>query len=214
MKIEYAMKKIWIFITGVALIAAAASGQELKKNTELVGTFTRSIQSSYNDIWGYAAGGKEYALLGTYNGTSIVDVTTPGAYSEVAFIPGPYSLWRDMKTYGTHLYVTHDANWNGMTPGIQIIDLSELPNKSTLVNTYAKNIPSGLAHNLFIADKYAYISGTRGTQKGIIILDLTDPVNPSEVGGWPTYWHDVWVNNDTIFSGCVFAIKIRRSVIA
>jgi len=39
-----------------------------------------------NDIWGYANNGKEYALVGTYNGLSIVDVTNPAKAIEINYV--------------------------------------------------------------------------------------------------------------------------------
>jgi choice-of-anchor B domain-containing protein len=150
-------------------------------------------------------------LLGCYEGTSIIDVTNPSLPVEVAFISGPYSVWRDIKTHSYYAYVTHDANANQHpNPGVQIIDLSSLPATATLANTYNATIQGGLAHNLYIDDGYAYIAGSRNVG-GVHILDLSNPIQPVEVGAWAeNYWHDVIVKNDTLYGSAmsVGAIEI------
>ena len=81
--------------------------------------------SGLNDVWGYVDSiGNEYAIVGVVNGTSIVDVTDPSNLVEKAFIPGPTSVWRDMKTFGHYAYVVHDSFSNGESQGLLIIDLS------------------------------------------------------------------------------------------
>ncbi len=84
----------------------------------------------YNDCWGYTQGGREYALLGVINGTSIIDITNSGSATEITFISGPSSSWKDIKTYQNFAYVVTESSG-----GMQIIDLSDLPNSATLANT-------------------------------------------------------------------------------
>ncbi len=190
---------------------APALSQSLNDHTELLGRFQRAQSTQYSDIWGYAADGREYALIGTYEGLSIVDVTDPTNTTEVAFIPGPKSIWRDIKTYSHYAYVVHDANDdNHPEPGVQIIDLSALPDSARLVATYRTNMGDGTAHNLYIDGRFAYIAGNHDIP-GAIILDLTDPENPNQVGAWTdTYWHDVVALRDTLYGSVIFdgAIEI------
>ena len=73
-----------------------------------------------NGIWGYTdEAGNEYALVGTEDGVSIVDITVPAAATEILFIPGLNSVWREIKTVGDYAYVTTEAS-----EGLLIIDLS------------------------------------------------------------------------------------------
>src|SRR5690349_6221217 len=67
--------------------------------------------------------GNEYALVGYYNGLSIVNVTDPDNPVEVFTVPGPQSDWREVKTWGNYAYVTTE----GGNSGLQIVDLSNLP---------------------------------------------------------------------------------------
>ena len=72
-----------------------------------------------NDIWGYAADGNEYALVGLRNGVNILDITDPDNPVDLGTATGPNSTWRDIKTFGDYAYVTNENN-----DGILVIDLS------------------------------------------------------------------------------------------
>jgi hypothetical protein len=68
--------------------------------------------AEYSAIWGYTApDGREYAILGVNGaggrpaGTSIIDITADLTPREASFIPGPPSMWREMKTFRQYAYV-------------------------------------------------------------------------------------------------------------
>ena len=95
-----------------------------------------------NDSWGYESeDGREFAIVGTDEGTSIVEVVADSLI-EVTFIEGGHSTWRDIKTWGEYIYVGTE-NSNG---GIQIISMED-PDMPELVNTYTG---IGSSHNLMI----------------------------------------------------------------
>ncbi len=168
------------------------------QNSVLLGSLNPYPSIGYNDCWGYVdAQGREYALLGTQHGTSIINVTNPAAPVEAAFIPGPPSLWREIKTHSHYMYVVTEGTGTGK--GLQIVDLSQLPASATLVNTVTTWFQR--AHNLYIHDGYAYIVGT-DNGGGMHILDLTNPVNPVRTAYYTTsgYIHDVYVWNDTAYA--------------
>lgn len=169
-------------------------------NLSLVGSLQTRGTSQYSNCWGYTGpGGKEYAIVGTANGTQIVDISTD-TLKEVAFIPGPSSAWREMKVYQQYAYVVTE----GSGAGLQIIDLDSLK----LVNTITTaQVPSG--HTISIEGKYLYISGGRYKNGGIVVLDLADPVHPVYVGEYQgTYVHDCYVKNDTIYSAAIYGIGL------
>ncbi len=144
----------------------------------------------YNDIWGYTApNGDEYAIVGTNTGTAFYDCTNPSSPVEVGFIPGPTSIWRDMKTYSHYAYIVTEGGG-----GVQIVDLSN-PNNPTLVKTWGSQHWTN-AHNIAIdvADGKAYICGTNN---GTRVLDLANnPETPSLVATyWSPYVHDLHVQN-------------------
>jgi len=154
-----------------------------------------------NDVWGYTApDGHEFALVGHRTGTYIFDVSTnPHDPIEVGFIPGTISSWRDLKTHGYYCYVVNESGG-----GMDIISL-ENPFNPYKVGSYTSS--TATAHNMFIADGYAYLVGSAGASaqtnswQGIIILELSDPENPTELGRWEeTYIHDIYVKNDTAYA--------------
>jgi choice-of-anchor B domain-containing protein len=182
--------KLFFFILLTAYCLNAQS------NVTLLSNVNQYPSAGYNDVWGYVDGsGNEYALLGVQTGTSIVNVTNPNLPVEVAFIPGPNSIWRDIKVHSTYAYIITEGTSTGR--GLQIVDLSQLPNTATLVNTIETWFTR--AHNIFIDNGFAYVIGTN-SGGGMHILDLSDPVNPVRTFYYTgsNYIHDVYVWNDTV----------------
>jgi choice-of-anchor B domain-containing protein len=190
-------------ISAVAALFFVVIGQiypQSNLNLQLVGKMQTRGTSQYSNCWGYnAPGGKEYAIVGTANGTQIVDITSD-TLKEVAFIPGPSSAWREMKVYQKYAYVVTE----GSGAGLQIIDLDSLKLVNTITTT---QVPSG--HTISQEGKYLYISGGRYKVGGIVVLDLTDPVHPAYVGEYQAqYVHDCFVKNDTIYAAAIYGIGL------
>ena len=188
------MKQI-IYTTLIFLSIQLFSQQSL--NMDLVGNLAYS--QGTNDIWGYADGSSEYALVGTVTGFSVVDVTNPLNPIELFFIEGSSSTWRDIKTWGKYAYVTTEAE-----DGLLIVDLSDLSGQ-TYVYTEEFFLTS---HNIYIDENgYAYIFGADTGNGGAIILDLTiDPMNPTIAGVFDDYYlHDGMVRGDTLWGSAIYA---------
>ena len=196
------MKKIFLFAL-LSLSIQLVSAQNF--NMELVGQLDYSPK--LNDVWGYVDSlGNEYALVGTNTpgGVSVVDLSDPENPVEISFVEDVASLWRDMKSWGTHAYATNEAGG-----GLLIIDLSSLPDASGITSTRYTG-PDGntwsSAHNIFIDEfGFAYIFGASRGNGGAIILDLSDPDNPVEVGTYETaYIHDGMVKNNIMYTGNIY----------
>ncbi|MEM9835983.1 MAG: choice-of-anchor B family protein [Bacteroidota bacterium] len=164
-----------------------------------------------NDIWGYVApDGTEYALVGKTNGVSIVSLADPDNAVEVASIPGQFSTWRDLKTYGQFAYIVTDQG--GTTEGLTIIDLSNLPDGITFTHNNVTS-PNGqtlqTAHNIYIdtLNGHAYLAGGNLNQGGMVIYDIKSA--PGEASwladGPPVYAHDVYVQDDRMYASEIFA---------
>lgn len=151
----------------------------------------------HSSCWGYEAGGREYAIYGWYEGTSIVDITDENNIEEVVFLPGRLSGWREMKIYKNYLYIVSEADSSGM----QVVDLSGLPNTVDPVNTYFFN-GFRRAHTISQNGRYLYINGGNYREGGIVVLDAgADPERPLKLGEWQEdYVHDCRVVNDTIWA--------------
>ena len=163
-----------------------------------------------NDIWGYAdeTTGIEYALVGAQNGFSIVSLENPTAIVEVAFIPGDQSIWRDIKTYGDHAYVTTDQGDDGLL----VVDMSSLPD-SVQFQYIPYNFPGSnelleTCHNLYIdeAEGFIYLVGCNINDGGMIILDpKNDPFNPAFVAYGPNvYAHDIYVDSGRSYNSEIY----------
>jgi choice-of-anchor B domain-containing protein len=188
----------------MALVIAAPAAAQVSQNVSLLAqqNLYGPGGQSYASCYGWTSpGGAEFAILGVSTGTSIVDVTIPTAPVEKAFIPGPMSSWREMKTHGNYLYVVSEGA--GMpNPGLQIIDLAATP--PVLVTTFTATFNT--AHTITIVDGFAYCSGARlsGSQVGIRILDLSNPVAPVDVGGWNGFYtHDCQVRGNRLYAACI-----------
>ncbi|MCB0519507.1 MAG: choice-of-anchor B family protein [Lewinellaceae bacterium] len=190
------MKKTVVLLLFPFLSFAAAA--------QLNMTFAGSYQydQELSDIWGYAApDGTEYALVGVYDGVSIVNLADPSNPVESDFIPGASSTWRDIKTWGHYAYVTNET-----ADGLLVIDLSGLPGQVSYFN-WTPNI-SGLGalarcHNLWIDEfGYIYLSGSNLNNGGLLFIDVaTDPWNPVYVGKGPAeYSHDTYVRDNIAYS--------------
>lgn len=155
-----------------------------------------------NDIWGYVDGtGVEYAIVGRRNRTEIVDISTdPTTPTVVATVPGPTSLWRDMKVRGNYAYIVHDTITSGTNQGIQIVDLTT-PAAASVVANYKTNLDR--AHNIYIEGNYLYaceVSPARSGTKPLVILDLTNPTAPVEVGVYANLKiHDIYVRGNRAY---------------
>ncbi len=166
----------------------------------------------YSAIWGYTApDGREYAILGCNGssgrtpGTSIIDITDDANPREAAFISGPASSWREMKTYRHYAYIVSEAS----NSGVQIIDLSALPDTATLVRTFTYTSGTrntGRNHSITITDGFMYLNGSANwSPGGMLIFDLrNDPLVPEYVGMYqPEYIHDSYVLRDTIYASAI-----------
>ncbi|NNC94142.1 MAG: choice-of-anchor B family protein [Chitinophagales bacterium] len=185
-------------IVSLLLTFTLLSQSNAQQNMSLLGTLPYS--SDLSDIWGYAdSAGNEYALVGVFNGLSIVDISEPGNPTELFFLNGPSSSWRDIKVYNNHAYVTNESSG-----GMRIVDLSNLPDTVTSVNyTGTVSVPFSSAHNVFIDENgYAYVVGANYGVGGAIILDLNpDPKAPVLEGVYNVrYIHDCYVRGDTMWS--------------
>ena len=157
--------------------------------------------TDYSACWSYVHGdGREYAVIGVGDGgawgsgasegTAIYNVTNPAAPYRVAFIPGPPSIWREMKQYQSWIYVVTEGTGPG--EGLQIIRMTD-PEHPVLAATY--NATFSRAHTVSVdaARGLLICNGTRLNfgdnisyyASGMRILSLANPEAPVEVGHWP-----------------------------
>jgi len=167
--------------------------------------------SDLSNLWGYTdEDGNEYAIVGV-NGTggnnpggvSVVALGDGTAPQQVFFYPGPASIWREVKVWNDHAYITTEANSGGIT----IVDLSPLPQSNALTATVWQAPDWNTSHSLFIDENgRLYIHGSDRGNGGVIMYDLTqDPMNPVEVGEFDQwYCHDSYARGDTLYAAHIY----------
>jgi choice-of-anchor B domain-containing protein len=193
------------FVAGPAA-AQAAPAASISKNVTLLAHFDNYTR--YSACWSYVHhDGREYAVLGTETGTSIVNITNPSAAYEVAFIPGLTSIWREMKQYRTWIYISTEA----IGGGIQIVRMTD-PENPVLVSTYTGAF--NRAHTVSVDTTRALLvcNGTRLTNghTGMRILSLASPESPVELGYYTfDYVHDSWMRGTTLYASSIGTGTIR-----
>jgi choice-of-anchor B domain-containing protein len=175
-------------------------------------------------IWGYSdtmlVNGqpriRELALMCTFKGLSIVDITSP-TLKELAFVataasPSDFNNnWREVRTSGRYAYITTEAT-NG---GVQIVNLRPDENNPDSVRYIGKfnTGSSNNQHNIgtdgmgysWQVGRYIYLCGgtvTSGLANtgGVAIYDVSNPESPVLAGRYGArYVHDVYVRNDTMY---------------
>ena len=151
-----------------------------------------------NDAWGWTdpETGKEYAIIGRVFGTSFVDISDPAnpIYLGELRTHGQFgSPWRDIKVYNDHAFVVSEARRHGM----QVFDLTQLRTVTNPPVTFAESAHYngfGSAHNIVINEDsgFAYGVGTNKCSGGLAMVDIQDPLNPSNAGCYSAdgYTHD------------------------
>jgi len=145
-----------------------------------------------NDCWGYVSpAGREYAILGLERGFGFVEVSDPLDPQIIETIPGPASLWHDVKVIGQFAYGVSEGG-----SGIQVMDLREIDEG---VVTLLGNVRTGghsTTHNI-VADTDSgnlYLCGANIGNGGLIHVDTSDPASPVVNNGWTQmYVHDAQV---------------------
>lgn len=197
-------------MTFLALLINLATSGQGSYNVSLVYQWNdTSLPSSsahdnrYNEIWGVAQGGREYAIIGSTMGTHIFDITNPADVDTAVFIPGaatgPGIVHRDYHDYAGYLYIVCDEDSGLSLSTLQIVDLSNLPDSAPVV--YNSNALFRKSHNIFIdtATARLYACGVRPSFNRQEIYSLADPINPVLIETYNRGRHDVYVRNDTAY---------------
>ena len=159
------------------------------------------VENTYNEIWGVAQNGHEFAIIGSTQGTHIFDITNPENGYLAAYVEGadssPAIVHRDFHDYNGYLYAVADEGQSTL----QIIDISNLPGSFEVV--YDSDELIKRAHNIFIDDQNAimYVCGGRVLNEWneLALFSIEEPQNPVFLGNYDDvgYVHDIYVTNNT-----------------
>ncbi|MCG8331993.1 MAG: choice-of-anchor B family protein [Chitinophagales bacterium] len=190
---------IFLFTLAFCFSAKAQLNMELLSQVQ--------YNEDLNDVWGWAdpETGIEYAIVGLRNGTSIVSLEDPTNATQVAYIPGPSSTWRDIKTWGNYAYVTNETS-----NGLLVIDMSDLPNSAPYIE-WTPTLPDlgtlEQCHNLYIDEfGYCYLAGCNLNAGGMLILNVDTETGEPEFlsAAPPIYAHDVYTVSNRMYSSEIY----------
>ena len=153
-----------------------------------------------NDSWGWTdpLTNKEYAIMGVYDGTVFVDISSTDNPVYLGKLPTrtENSDWRDIKVYQNHAFIVSEAANHGM----QVFDLTRLRDDSNAPQNFNSDFDFtefGNAHNIVINEDsgYAYIVGSNQFSGGPLFINIQNPLNPFIDGGFSAggYSHDAQV---------------------
>lgn len=203
--------------------AAPASAQVTTRNVELLShrhDYTDGVgDQRYSACWGYVhPDGREYAIIGTWHGTAIYNITEPGTPYLVAFITGPNSLWREAKSYRNWIYIVSEGEGAGQ--GLQIVRMTD-PEHPVLAATYVTGFTHSHTVSIDTTRAILICNGTRdqaGLQTGMRILSIANPEAPIELATWPpgvyptpipTYVHDSVPVGDRLYVSSIYEGRQR-----
>lgn len=192
------------FLLSCLFLATTSFGfSQLSFNVSLFGQLDPE-PIHYAGCWHYVdSQGNEYGLVGAFNGTSIVDIDDSTNLFQADWVDGPPSNWREYTVVGDYAYVVSEGS--GGTPGMQVIDLSYLPDSVSHITTFDSTFTTAhmIQKDVLGNPNYVYVSGSNAG--GTHFIDISDPANPKEVGAFhPHYVHDMHVRGDTLYM-CAFS---------
>jgi choice-of-anchor B domain-containing protein len=200
-------KKILYFVLLCLVSQNIFAQNNFNSNVKLRNHTTFTGQTLAN-ICGYWQNGREYALLGASKGMIIMDVTNPDSAKQIAQLPGPNNLWKEIKVYKHYAYVTSEGG-----QGLQIVDMAALPSKN-LTNVFytgdgaiAGKLNKIHALHIDTLKGVVYCFGATGvSNSGATMLDIkTDPMKPKYLGSVDKdYIHDGYAHNDTLYAGHIY----------
>ncbi len=153
-----------------------------------------------NDCWGWVdpLTRKEYALMGTNQGVTFIDISNPAN----AIILGTLktrtedSSWRDIKVHKSVAYIVSEATDHGMQM-FNLGRLRDVQNPPVEFSSDRDYEGFGSAHNIVINEEsnFAYAVGTKTFNGGPHFIDISTPFKPKEAGGFAEgmYSHDAQV---------------------
>lgn len=186
------------------LVFAGNLAAQVSRNVTLFGQLNPE-PIHYAGCWGWTSpAGGEYALIGAFTGTSVISIDDSSDIHQVDFIPGPNSNWREFTVLDDFAYVVSEGSGPGT--GLQVIDLSTLPDSASLVTTYTQTFTKAhmVQRDIYSDSAYIYVMGP-GSLGGVRILDVSDPVNPVQVGVYePYYIHDAHPRGNRLYAAAIW----------
>ncbi|HET9253566.1 MAG TPA: choice-of-anchor B family protein, partial [Candidatus Eisenbacteria bacterium] len=219
----------------VALVALATLGTpfqappataQISRNVTLLSHM--DLYDEYFACWSYVhEDGREYAVILSTEGASIVRLTDPTNPVEVGFINAPAGLipglgsqarraYVEAKQYRNYIYLVTELTKNfdpesdPNDEGMALIDMRD-PDHPHKVASFVSPIVS--AHTITIDQDRAllFANGTTSCnedftvcENSLEIFSIADPENPVLLSSWPGYVHDTHVRGNRLYLSMIF----------
>ncbi len=174
-------------------------------NIELISNVAYPSNEEGSSCWHYnAPNGKEYAIMGTTQGTRIYDITIPESPVLIDFYESKaVNFWREMKVFGNYAYIVQDNSTQ--FEGLLIADLTHIEDTIIYYDYKGHDGRLGKGRSIWIDEKgYMYING--GTYNTVAIYNLKpNPTNPLYISTLPgEYVHDCYVRGDSLYAANIY----------
>ena len=198
------MKLRELFCLAIFLFSFAFANSQISENVSLFGTLNPE-PIRYSGCFGYIdANGNEYALWGGHDHLFVASIDDSTNLHVIDSVPGPGSNWREIAVIDAIAFVVTEGSGTG--EGMQVIDLSYLPDSMHLITTFDSTFSRGhMVQKNFETDSiYIYVTGTTPDQ-GVHIIDISDPTHPVEISRYePYYIHDVHIRGNRMYASAIY----------
>jgi choice-of-anchor B domain-containing protein len=209
----------WFAIVVTHWVVLGLQAQSSKNVTLLDHWTDNSLISSqnirFNEVWYFQRNNREYAIIGSTEGTHFFEIMPDDKLRNVGFIQGDFPSAqvhnRDFRDFGDYVYAVADQGENS---ALQIINIAALPDSVYLEKTDSTNW--NRVHTLCIDSEsellYACtfrppLGHPDWVYRPMKVFSLADPLNPELVfSGFDNIAevHYAYVRGDTAYLNCGF----------
>jgi choice-of-anchor B domain-containing protein len=189
------------------------------KNVTLLDHWTTDTLMSmqnirFNEVWYFERQNREYAIIGSTEGTHFFEITNADALRFVQFVPGRARNSqihnRDFRDFGNYVYAVADQ---GLASSLQIINISGLPDtvfvegEDTTQWNRVHTLAVDHEAKLLYACSFTPPSGGDGVYSPLNVFSLENPIEPILVfSGFSGIQevHYAYVRNSIAYLNCGF----------
>lgn len=201
-------------------VASVSLSAQVSRNLDMldhwhVDTLVGAQGIFFNEVWHFERAERDYAILGSTEGTHFFEISDQDSLRFIGFIQGTFASAqvhnRDFRDFGDYVYAVADQ---GFSSALQIINIAQLPDLVFLEKTDSTNW--NRAHTLCIDANSALlyacsfrppIANPTLMYSPLKVFSLADPLNPALVfSGLDNVYevHYAYVRGDTVFLNCGF----------
>ena len=197
----------WLpLLLALSLFIPAHARSQQSRNVTLLANL--DTHSEYSSCWSYVhEDGREYAVILTIDGASIVRLTDPQNPVEVAFIASaPGRAWAEAVQYRHWIYISNDVKDNG-TAVIRMDDPDHPRKVATIqVNAHTLTVDDARGLIYFSGPNLSCPGGDPNCSPGMIVCSLADPDHPAEISRYTAdYVHTIHIRGNLGYASLVFA---------